>query len=116
MRTATVVAAVGLVAVLLGCAAEQKRIGDAEDIGPEFSAARLGQPSRSMLTYLSPEERDALEKVGMEAPDPGLGDLEAAESLDDENVETSEKVARATISVLGVGLTLGAMAAPYLLF
>ena len=118
MRSALVAVVVAL-AIAGGCAAEKKRV-EQED---KISAARLSGKFRHddpLVTMLSPSERDALENAGMmEAAPEGseLGD-EAAndESGDDDSKSSSDKYGDIAMSVLSVGVTLGMMAAPYLLF
>jgi hypothetical protein len=125
MRTTAVrVVLVGLaVVVAVACADKKTRLNTAED----FSAAHLGAPSPSLLRYLSPEEKDALMRVGDDVDEPetaglhpgdeGYGEDDGLGVDDNGGQETlSEKTAKASVSLLGVGLTLGALAAPFLLF
>ncbi len=119
MRSALLVAMVAA-AVLGGCAAEKQRV-EKED---KISAARLTGKFRHddpLVVMLSAPERAALERAGMMEPRPegaddatGEGDDAAAdEHADKSNMDAAGDV---MMSVLSVGISLGMMAAPYLLF
>jgi hypothetical protein len=121
MRTALV--AVGLAVMMAGgCAAEKNRAEKEEKI----SAARLGGKFRHddpLVKMLSPDERAALDRAGMLAPRPEgeelAGDpdsMDADPTTDGEEKSTADKAGDVMMSVLSVGVTLGMMAAPYLLF
>jgi hypothetical protein len=128
MRTTAVGMLVALaVVVAVGCTEKKTRLNTADD----FSAARLGGPSPSLLRYLSPEEKDALEKVGdrvvdepddmadssLHPGDEGYGEDDGLGVEDNDGEETlSEKTAKASVSLLGVGITLGALVAPFFLY
>jgi len=94
---------------------------DRKNMG-EISAADLGVPERPTPAYphLSPEEIEALERAGIDThypDDRAVGD-ETAET-DDEGFrgETDEdKTGKAIVSILSVGVTLGALAAPFFMF
>ena len=120
MRMAMVAVVLAL-AVAGGCAAEKKRV-EQED---RISAARLGGKFRHddpLVKMLSPEERVALDRAGMLAPVPEGEELGEGEdgagmaSADDEEKSTADQAGDVMMSVLTVGITLGMMAAPYLLF
>jgi hypothetical protein len=114
--------AVVLAMMMAGCAAEQIKAEKEERI----SAARLSgkfQHDDPLVKMLSPEERGALDRAGMLAPRPEgeelAGDpdsMDEAATFDDEEKSTSEKAGDVLMSVLSVSVTLGMMAAPYLLF
>lgn len=125
MRTTAVVVLAAVAAI--ACADKKTRLDTASD----FSAARLGAPTPSLLMYLSPEEKDALGRIGdkieehpasteeslLHPGDEGYGDDDGLGVEENGGEETlSEKTAKASVSLLGVGLTLGALAAPFLLF
>lgn len=128
MRTTAVRAVVVALAVVVvvACSEKKTRLNTADD----FSAARLGAPSPSLLQYLSPEERDALDRIddrvdadpasiGESALHPGDEGYGADDGLGvDENGEETmtDKATKASVSLLSVGITLGALAAPFLLF
>ena len=127
MRTTAVGMLVALaVVVAVGCFEKKTRLNTADD----FSAARLGGPSPSLLQYLSPEEKDALSAVGdrveqrpsteeslLHPGDEGYGEDDGLGVDDNDGEETlSEKTAKASVSLLGVGITLGALAAPFFMF
>jgi hypothetical protein len=112
-----------LLVVVAGCQVEDHHRpyfhDDTNDL-PEFSAMHLGQPfeDQSVTDILSPDERAALvhsdfsEVVG--ASD---DDLTSPHSLEPpKQPNAGDKAAGIGMSLLGVGITLGAMAAPYLLF
>jgi len=120
MRVILVVA-VGLLLVGAGaCGTEKSRPKD--DDG-NFSAAQLGgryKPDDPIVQMLSPEQRQALRDADMmQEPDPDatdeLGDDQAAADGEEEST-TGEKVAGSMMSLLAVGISLGVMVAPYLLF
>ena len=121
MALAVVAMAVALVAIG-GCAAEKQRTVKEE----RLSAARLDgkfQHDDPLVMMLTPEQRAAMMKQGM------LADAEETEDLDGDGVpdvdaaalEAEEKsgmdaAGDVMMSVLSVSITLGMMAAPYLLF
>lgn len=92
----------------------------------EFSAARLSGRFKAddpLVKMLSGSERDAMVRAGMmeegDPDDPSY--LAEGEEGDDEGEGEDEKSSQdkagdAVMSVLVVGVTLGMMAAPYLLF
>ena len=119
MRTVLMATAL-LLGLVGGCTMEDSHRpyfhDDSKDL-PEFSAARLGQPfdDASISEVLSPEEREALsmsEFADMFAPPENDGGERPAPR----GQSTGDKIAGASMSLIGVGITLGAMAAPYLLF
>ncbi len=125
MRTAAVV--VLAVLVVTACAEKKTRLNTADD----FSAARLGSHSPSLLNYLGPDEKDALSKVGdkvapenyadgeslLHPGDEGYGEDDGLGVDDNGGEETlSEQTAKAGVSLLGVGITLGVLAAPFFMF
>ena len=104
-----------------GCAAETKRVAD-ED---RLSAGRLDGRFRHddpLVAMLSPREREAMQRVGMLAEPPELAEGEVdldGDGIADPPVEEQSGMDQAgdvMMSVLSVGITLGMMAAPYLLF
>jgi len=94
---------------------------DRENLGA-ISAADLGVPERPTPAYahLTPEEIEAMDRAGIDhhyPDDRAVGD-ETAET-DDEGFrgETDEdKTGKAIVSILSVGITLGALAAPFFMF
>ena len=123
MRTALAVVAMAVaLAAIGGCAAEKQRAAQAE----RLSAARLDgrfQHDDPLVMMLTPEQRAAMAKQGM------LADADETEDLDGDGVpdvdaaalEAEEKsgmdaAGDVMMSVLSVSITLGMMAAPYLLF
>jgi hypothetical protein len=128
MRTTAVGMLVALAVVIaVGCFEKKTRLNTADD----FSAARLGGPSPSLLQYLSPEEKDALDRIGdpvderaastgeslLHPGDEGYGEDDGLGVDDNDGEESlSEKTAKASVSLLGVGITLGALAAPFFMF
>jgi len=111
-----------LVAVVLavvaagGCAADQKRIEKEE----RLSAARLDGKFRHddpLVKMLSPAEREALARQGMLAPIPEGEELaEGEDAFAEEEKTTMDAAGDVMMSVLSVTVTLGMIAAPYLLF
>lgn len=109
-------------ALVGGCGMQDKHrayFHDEESSRPEFAATHLGQnfDERSVTDFLSPEERQALAmtdwgprgafdtgRVSGEPPPP------------DADQSTGDKIAGTTMTLLGLGITLGAMVAPYLLY
>ena len=123
MRTALAVVAMAVALVAIGgCAAEKQRTVKEE----RLSAARLDgkfQHDDPLVMMLTPEQRAAMAKQGM------LADADETEDLDGDGVpdvdaaalEAEEKsgmdaAGDVMMSVLSVSITLGMMAAPYLLF
>ena len=122
MRLALVAVVLAMV-VAGGCAEDQKRI----EREKEFSAARLNgkfQHDDPLVQMLAPSEREAMVRAGMlEVPEDGdlegaVADAAAAKEgeEDDANKSTMDKAGDVMMSVLTVSLSLGMMAAPYLLF
>jgi hypothetical protein len=126
MRTAAVVLLA--VVAMVACADKKTRLDTASD----FSAAKLGAPSPSLLRYLSPEEKDALDRVDdrmVEDPsdlstgeaalhpgDEGYGEDDGLGVEADGEETLSQKTAKASVSLLTVGITLGALVAPLFLY
>ena len=127
MRTALAVAVVAVAfMVAAGCSAEEVRAAKVE----RLSGARLDgkfQQDDPLVMMLTPEQRTAMMKQGM------LADAKEGSDLDGDNIADididaaeDEKAAEeqsgmdaagdVMMSVLSVSITLGMMAAPYLLF
>ena len=121
MRFALLAVVVAVV-VAGGCAAEKQRLQE-ED---RLSAGRLDGRFRHddpLVEMLSPTEREAMQRVGMLAPPPPLEEGEVDEDGDgiadaavEEPPSKMDQAGDVMMSVLSVGITLGMMAAPYLLF
>ena len=121
MRTALAVVAMAVALVAMGgCAAEKQRAAQAE----RLSAARLDgrfQHDDPLVMMLTPDQRAAMAKQGMladteEAEDldgDGVADVDAAVAEEQSGMDAAGDIA---MSVLSVSITLGMMAAPYLLF
>jgi hypothetical protein len=128
MRLALVAAAVTVATVVAGgCATDKKRV----EREKAFSAARLDgrfEYDDPLVLMLSPSERQAMANAGMlDVPEDGdlEGAVAAAEAAADDDgdgesdVEAKsgmDKAGDVMMSVLTVSITLGMMAAPYLLF
>jgi hypothetical protein len=123
MRTALAVVAMAVaLAAIGGCAAEKQRTVKEE----RLSAARLDgkfQHDDPLVMMLSPEQRAAMAKQGMLAEESesedldgdGVADVDAAAAEDPEK-SGMDAAGDVMMSVLSVSITLGMMAAPYLLF
>jgi hypothetical protein len=117
MRVAlmAVVAAVAM-AIAGGCATEKARV-EKED---KISAARLDGKFRHddpIVQMLTEEQRSALDRQGMLAERTEGDELADADgSADDAGKSDMDTAGDVMMSVLTVGITLGMMAAPYLLF
>ena len=121
MRTALAVVAMAVALVAIGgCAAEKQRAVKEE----RLSAARLDgrfQHDDPLVMMLTPDQRAAMAKQGMladteEAEDldgDGVADVDAAVAEEQSGMDAAGDIA---MSVLSVSITLGMMAAPYLLF
>jgi hypothetical protein len=94
---------------------------DDED-GPAYSS-KLGDPldEDSVAALLTPDEREAVERSGMkvrhesdqdESSDPSSRPKGYADSED----STADKAGKLSMALLTVGITLGAMAAPFFMF
>ena len=107
-----------------GCAADKRRM----EREREFTAARLDgrfEYDDPLVLMLSADERQAMANAGM-LEMPADGDLEGAVAAaelagaeDGHGVEEKSRMDKAgdvMMSVLSVSVTLGMMAAPYLLF
>ena len=127
MRTWTGRAAgvAAIVIVVAACGVDQHRPyfhDDAADT-PEFSATRLGDPPEedSVAKFLNDDEREAVRRSGMtgiRVDDPKTA-LDAVPSEDPPKGPVGsamDKAGKVGVSVLGVGLSLAAAAAPFLLF
>jgi hypothetical protein len=105
----------------VGCGADKQRPVVGEN---DITAAHLRglREDRSVVRHLEPTEEEAralaeeeLARTGGAAPAPG--DEGWSEDLDlEEEPTTQDKVEQASIAVLQVAVTLGAMVAPYFLF
>ena len=128
MRFALVaVALVAATVVAGGCAADKKRV----EREKAFSAARLDgrfEYDDPLVLMLSADERQAMVNAGMlDVPEDGdlegaIAEAEAAADEDGDGKDDLEektgmdKAGDVMMSVLTVSVTLGMMAAPYLLF
>ena len=127
MRTALAVAVVAVAfMVAAGCSAEKVRAAKEE----RLSSARLDgkfQQDDPLIMMLSPEQRTAMQKQGMLAAPAegsdldgdGIADVDVHSAADEKNAEEQSNMDAAgdiAMSVLSVSITLGMMAAPYLLF
>jgi hypothetical protein len=124
MRTALAVVAMAVALVAIGgCAAEKQRTVKEE----RLSAARLDgrfQHDDPLVMMLTPEQRAAMAKQGMladadETEDldgDGVPDVDNAALEADEDKSGMDAAGDVMMSVLSVSITLGMMAAPYLLF
>jgi hypothetical protein len=93
---------------------------------PVFSAARLGDPwgEDSPIDFLEPEQQEAVERAGLSGWGfDGETDLPAAERAALEHASEpqgafgrfADKVAKVSVVLLGVGVTLGMLVAPFFL-
>jgi hypothetical protein len=105
----------------VGCGAEKQRpvVGESD-----ITAAHLRglQEDRSVLRHLEPTEEEARAlaeeeraRTGGSVPAPGEEGWSEDRDLE-EAPTTQDKVEQASIAVLQVAVTLGAMVAPYFLF
>ena len=114
--------AVVVVALVMGCSVPDKHrayFHDDTKFPEAFSAAHIGQDfeERSVVDLLSPDERGAMRRTDWnwasrdtaDGNDPAIAEPGAEPS-------TSDKIAGTTMSLIGMGITLGAIAAPYLLY
>jgi hypothetical protein len=120
----------GLVAV--GCANQQHTTrpyshDDGDDRG-KLSAARLGDPweEDSPIDFLDDEQRQAVQQAGLagwhfedgERSELSLADREAIEEASQPQgafSRAADKVAKVGVVLLGVGVTLGMLVAPFFL-
>jgi len=118
--------AVGVALVLagllgLGGAFALADSGDDDEDADEFSASHLGDGmgEGSLWEMLTPEEKAAAEKSGVPWLDGEKATAKANASSDGESSSTSKKLDKAGkvgFSILAVGLSLAAAAAPFLMF
>jgi hypothetical protein len=107
-----------LAGVGLGCSAEKQRPVVGED---DITAAQLRNlhEEKSVLRNLEPTEEEArqLAEEELAQSDPPPGKESWAENHDlEEEPTTQDKVGQASIAILQVAVTIGAMVAPYFLF
>lgn len=113
-----VIVALGLGVAACGLEQHDSTFGDDEP--PAFSAERLGTPDDSLVDdVLTPAEREAVarqrgERVALD--DGGFDDDSAAASTSGKEEKSSDSYGKMALSFLTVAVTLGAAAAPYLLF
>jgi hypothetical protein len=124
MRTALAVAVVAVAfMVAAGCSAEKARVAKDD----RLSASRLDgkfQNDDPLIMMLTPDQRQAMVKQGMMAEGSevedldgdGIADVDAAAAANDEKQSNMDAAGDIMMSVLSVSITLGMMAAPYLLF
>ena len=123
MRMGRVAGLAAVATLVAACAMDQHRpyFHDEDKDTPEFSAARLGDPidEDSVADFLKPDERNAVRRSGMT----GIRVDEPKAELDEPAKPPQGPVAHALdtagkvgVSLLGVGLTIGAAVAPFLLF
>ena len=123
MRMVVVMVVALAVVTAGGCMSmtEQKRLEKEEKI----SATRLSGKFRHddpLVAMLGPSERDALDRAGMLEPmtEEELAEADALAEGKDPNGEEEksfqDQAGEVLMSVLSVSVTLGMMAAPYLLF
>lgn len=111
-----VVVALGLGVAACGLEQHDSTFGDEP---PEFSAERLGTDTSIADDLLTPAERESLARERGERL--ALGDefddeTSADGSASVKNEEKSDTYGKMALSFLTVAVTLGAAAAPYLLF
>lgn len=109
------VAAVAVVVTLLGVSCGMDQRSKKEEPTRTFSASRLGMPTTSMWEALTPEQREALRDGEMYEEFPAEDEFAQVDEEDPDGT-TMEKVESVSVSLLSIGVTLGAMAAPFLLF
>ena len=115
------VVAAAVAVAIGGCAAAEKQRVEKEE---KISAARLGGKFRHddpIVKMLSDDERSALTRAGMMEPrqegdELGEGENGEETAAADEEKSDMDKAGDVMMSVLSVTVTLGMMAAPYLLF
>jgi hypothetical protein len=93
---------------------------DTEDM-PEFSAARLGDPLEegSAADLLGPDERDAVRRAGLpvrDLPETPDGEARPAKEQPGGVAHAADTAGKASVALLSVGLSLGAMVAPFFAF
>jgi len=117
-----------VVPVAGGCGMEKSHsLGDDDEAdAPAVSAAHLGDryEERALADLLEPEERAAAQKAGLpvgeerlaeQADQPDQPDAANADPESGKFARTADKAAQVGMSLLMVGVTVGAMVAPYLL-
>lgn len=129
MRTGRLGRVVLVVGLVVGCGAmdtHRPLFHEEDDDLPAFSAARLGDrfDEDSAADFLDPSEREALKRSQMgqrPSREERLADRQS--KLDDPQRPPQsgfghalDEAGKASLSLFGVGLTLAAAAAPYLLF
>ena len=110
-----------VVALVVGCAMQDKHRPYFHDEGkyPDaFSATYMGQDfdERSVVDFLSPAEREALRKTDWQMASEHADEFDQSSTGLGAPPSTGDKVAGTTMSVIGMGIALGAMAAPFLLY
>lgn len=110
-RLAVVAVAVVAVALLAAACGMDQR--SKKEPTPTFSASRLGMPTTSMWETLTPDQREALRGSEMYEEFPAE---EVAVEEQEGEPSTMDKVEEVSVSLLSIGVTLGAMAAPFLMF
>src|SRR5262245_18950407 len=116
---------VGVIALFVaglavGCGAEKQRAVVGQDDVTAAHLRNLGE-DRSALRNLEPTDEDrrslAEEELARANPAPAAGEEGWSEDQDLEEIPTTqEKGEQASIAVLQVAVTVGAMVAPYFLF
>lgn len=89
---------------------------------PEFDAMGIGDPfgQDSAADFLTPEERDAVRRSGMtgvHADEPAARmSKEEQDQAKSGAARTADKAGKVGVALLSVGMTLGAVVAPFFLF
>jgi hypothetical protein len=122
MRGAVAAVVTAVVLAVGACGPETHRPffhDDSEDM-PEFSAARLGDPwgEGSAADLLGPDEKDAVRRAGLPVRDGASPSEEgrAAKEPPGDVESAADKAGKASVALLSVGLTLGALVAPFFAF
>ena len=122
MRGAVVAIVAAVILAVGACGPETHRPffhDDSEDL-PEFSAERLGDPwGEGLVTdMLDPDEKDAVRRAGLPVHDDAEPSNEArADEKPPSRASTvADKAGKVSVALLSVGITLGALAAPFFMF
>lgn len=107
------------IAVGCGAAARESPWHDPDKATPELSAVHIGDPwiEGSVADFLGPQEREAVTNSGLSWADEDVRTaMKDAQPTRSENERMLDHAGKLGVTLMGVGITIGAAVAPFFLF